>query len=669
MHHLSRFPHTVVATDLFIALSDGVRLFARVWRPETLDPVPAILEYLPYRLADGTAVRDALSHPYMAGHGYACVRVDMRGSGNSDGLLLDEYLPQEQDDALEVIQWLAAQPWCSGAVGMMGISWGGFNALQVAARRPPALKAVISLCSTDDRYADDVHYMGGALLVDNLRWASTMFGYQTRPPDPAVVGERWREMWQARLEAEPLLLRTWLRHQTRDAYWAHGSVCEDPAAITAACYLIGGWADGYSNAVPRMLSRLRCPRRGLIGPWAHKYPHFATPGPAYGFLQDALRWWDHWLKGVDRGAMDGPMLRWWQEDYCPPATDYAMRPGRWIAEPSWPSPNVRPASWHLAPGQLSRDVGAAGGAAIVASPQDTGEDGGVWCAYGSGGEQPGDQRRDDGQSTLFDSEPLAAELCLAGAPVLMATLAADRPDALLVARLCDVAPDGASQRVSYGVLNLTHRDGHLDPQPWPVGVAVMVRLQLNDCAHRFGAGHRIRLALSTSYWPLLWPSPEAATLRLDLAGCRLELPERAPVAADDALPALPEPEAATSLDRRFLRAPSPSHVVTRDQHGGGSAHEVRDDSGRTVIEGNGLDYELTSRDHFAIHPADPLSARGEVTFRMRLGRGDWQTRAVTRTVLTATHTDFLVEATLEAWDGDTAVANRRWHDTIPRNRV
>lgn len=666
MRHVATFPFQVDVRDVFVALPDGVRLFARVWRPIDAKPVPAILEYLPYRLADGTAVRDALTHPYLAGHGYACVRVDMRGSGNSDGLLLDEYLTQEQDDALAVIDWLVAQPWCSGAVGMMGISWGGFNALQVAARRPTALKAVISLCSTDDRYADDVHYMGGALLTDNLRWASTMLGYQTRPPDPAVVGERWRDLWRARLEAEPLLLRTWLRHQTRDAYWAHGSVCEDPAAITAACYLVGGWADAYSNAIPRMLERLTCPRRGLIGPWAHKYPHFATPAPAYGFLQDALRWWDHWLKGIDNGAMDGPMLRWWQEEFCPPATDYAARPGRWIAEPSWPSPHVHPTSWHLSPGVLGE---VAAGRVSVASPQDTGEDGGVWCAYGSSGEQPGDQRRDDGQSVVFDTAPLAHALGIAGAPVLVATLTADRPDALLIARLCDVAPDGSSLRVSYGVLNLTHRDGHAAPVTLALGTPVTVRLQLNDCAHLFPAGHRIRLSLSNAYWPLIWPSPASATLHLDLAASRLDLPHRPHVPADEALPALPEPEAAPPLARRFLRSPAASRTVTSDQHRGTSVSDSRDDTGRYVIKASGLEYELSSHESFAIHPADPLSARGEVTFQMRMGRGDWQTRAVTHTVLTATATDFVIEATLDAWDGDTPVASRRWHDIIPRNRV
>ena len=217
--------------NLWIPLSDGTRLAARLWLPEDAEraPVPALLEYLPYRKRDGTAERDALTHPYLAGHGYAAVRVDIRGSGESDGLLSDEYSLQEQDDALEVIAWLAAQPWCSGTVGMFGISWGGFNALQVAARRPPALKAIVTLCSTDDRYRDEVHYMGGAKLDAGFGWAGFFFADMCHPPDPALVGERWRAMWLTRLQNLPLLLERWLTHQHRDAYWRHGSA----AATTA----------------------------------------------------------------------------------------------------------------------------------------------------------------------------------------------------------------------------------------------------------------------------------------------------------------------------------------------------------------------------------------------------------------------------------------------------
>ena len=315
---VTQFPRIVREIEhTTIPLKDGTRLAARIWLPADAeaDPVPALLEYLPYRKRDGTHERDALTHPYLAGHGYASVRVDIRGSGESEGVLSDEYSQQELDDALEVIAWLAGQPWCCGAVGMFGISWGGFNALQVAALQPPALKAIVTLCSTDDRYADDVHYMGGAKLASaDLGWGGFFFADMCHPPDPLLVGGRWREMWLQRLENMPLFLERWLKHQRRDAYWQHGSVCEDFSAIRCPVFAVGGWTDGYSNAIPRLLEHLDVPRKGLIGPWAHGYPHFALPGPQIGFLQDMLRWWDYWLKGIDTGVMAEPILRAFMTD-------------------------------------------------------------------------------------------------------------------------------------------------------------------------------------------------------------------------------------------------------------------------------------------------------------------------------------------------------------------
>ncbi|MCB2174053.1 CocE/NonD family hydrolase, partial [bacterium] len=297
MKIIREFPHQIKKIEnVWIPMPDGVRLAARLWLPRDSEttPVPAILEYIPYRKRDSTRSRDTQIYSYFAGHGYAGVRVDIRGSGDSDGVLLDEYLQQELDDGLAILQWLERQPWCNGRIGMMGISWGGFNGLQIAALRPPQLKAVISVSSTDDRYADDVHHMGGCLLGDNLSWASTMFSYNSCPPDPAVVGGRWRDMWFARLRGSGLWLEKWLRHQRRDAYWRHGSVCEDFAAIQCPVMAVSGWADGYSNAVFRLLEGLSVPCRGLVGPWGHKYPHVGQPGPAIGFLQEAVRWWDTW---------------------------------------------------------------------------------------------------------------------------------------------------------------------------------------------------------------------------------------------------------------------------------------------------------------------------------------------------------------------------------------
>ena len=303
----------------------------------------------------------------------------------------DEYALQEQDDALEVIAWLAAQPWCSGAVGMMGISWGGFNALQVAARRPPALKAIITICSTDDSYRDDVHYMGGVPLRAGFGWASFLFGAMCHPPDPVLVGDRWRAMWLERLNNLPLFLEPWLRHQRRDDYWKHGSVCEDYGAIQCPVYAVGGWTDGYTNAIPRLLMHLAVPRKGLIGPWAHAYPYFALPGPQIGFLQEALRWWDHWLKNIETGVMDEAMLRAWMTESVEPASYHEELPGRWIAESTWPSPNTSVHRLFITDDGLQADSVRLT-PREVCSPQTVGKNGGAWCPFGRGGDQAGDQQ-------------------------------------------------------------------------------------------------------------------------------------------------------------------------------------------------------------------------------------------------------------------------------------
>jgi len=335
--------------DVGIVMSDGCRLSARIWMPENASthPVPAILEHLPYRKRDGTIYRDEITQPYFAARGYACIRVDMRGNGESEGLMEDEYLPQELNDACEVINWATQQSWCTGKVGMMGISWGGFNSLQVAALQPAGLEAIVTVCSTVDRFADDIHYKGGCLLNENIGWAANMLSYSSRPPDPELVGEQWMAMWQHRLENMPFLASTWLRHQARDAYWQHGSVCEDYSAIKAAVLSVGGWHDGYRNTIAHLVENLDSPVKGIVGPWIHKYPHYAAPQPAIGFLQECLRWWDRWLKNKDTGVENDADYRVWLMDSVTPKRWLDERPGRWVGEPTLPSPNITEQAFYI----------------------------------------------------------------------------------------------------------------------------------------------------------------------------------------------------------------------------------------------------------------------------------------------------------------------------------
>src|SRR6056297_3622269 len=657
--------------NAWIPMPDGVRLAARIWRPrdESLR-VPAIVEYIPYRKRFGTAVRDEIMHRYLAGHGYACVRVDLRGSGESEGVLEDEYLQQELDDGCAVLRWLAEQPWCTGKVGMMGKSWGGFNSLQIAALQPPELHAVVAVCASDDRFADDVHHMGGCLLGDNISWASVMFAYNSLPPDPALVGESWKSMWMQRLEGSGLWLGKWLRHQRRDDYWRHASISGDYDDVRCPVYAVSGWADGYSNAVFRMMEKLSVPRKGLIGPWSHKYPHEGIPGPAIGFLQELLCWWDHWLKGEENGIMDEPMLRVWMQDSVPPTTYYDERPGRWVAESAWPGPNVRARRLGLSRNRfLSPGESPAPGVHSLRSPLTVGLFAGKWCSYAAGPDLAHDQRHEDGGALVFQSDPLDQAVEILGQPVVELEVSADRPVAMVAARLSDVLPDGKATRVTYGLLNLTHRNSSEEPEPLEPGRRYRVPVKLNEAAHRFPAGHRLRVSVSTSYWPLAWPAPEAVRIHLHVEGCSLSLPVRPPRPEDDELHGFGEPVGAPPLERRVIEGGHHNWIVHTDLARDISTLEVINDSGRYVIRDIDLEVGAKALEWYSSRADDVGTARGETYWQRSLARGDWRIRTETRTILTSTPTHFHISATLDAWEGDKRVFSRNWDEAIERDLV
>ena len=671
----TEFPREIREIEhVWIPMSDGTRLSARIWLPVDAEqhPVPAILEYIPYRKNDFTALRDSIRHPYFAGHGYASIRVDMRGSGDSEGILYDEYLPQEQDDAIEVQNWIAEQSWCSGAVGMIGKSWGGFNGLQVAARRPEPLKTIITLCSTDDRYADDVHYLGGSLLAsDMLWWASTMLVYNGRPQDPLVVGEEWRSNWLERLEKTPPFVEEWVAHQRRDAFWKHGSVCENYADINIPVFAVGGWADGYTNAILRLLENLPGPRKGLIGPWAHEYPEVAVPGPNIGFLQECLRWWDYWLKGIDTGIMEEPMLRSWMQESIEPRVAYAERPGRWVAESSWPTPNVLPMDlWMSADQQLVSAPPAKPANVTVTSMQAHGLYAGVFCPFGQAGDLASDQRLENGLSVCFTSDPLEAPMEILGFPEVTVELSSDQPNAQLAVRLCDVAPDGVSTLVSWGMLNLTHRESHEHPTPLIPGERFTVVVRLNAIGHVLSAGHRWQVALAPTYWPHAWPSPEPVTLQV-MAGklTRLTLPVRPPQEADDALPPFEDPETAALMKRQILREGNRTREVQHDL----ITDEWRlvdfSDEGERRLLPNGIEYGSTNRNTYTITEGKPLSAQVCCEWTMKVGRGEWQTRLESISKMEADAKHFFIINELTAYEGEDQVFSKNWTCKIPRDLV
>jgi putative CocE/NonD family hydrolase len=546
---------------VWIPMADGVKIAARIWLPEDAEqnPVPAIMEYIPYRRRDGTRLLDETLHGYLASYGYACVRPDIRGSGDSEGLPQDEYLKQEQDDGVEIIAWLAKQPWCTGKVGMFGISWGGFSCLQVAARRPPALKAIITHCSTDDRSTDDPHFTGGCINECMVWWGAGHTTNGARPPDPAIVGSRWRDMWMQRLNNLDFYVGNWFSHQHRDAFWKHASVDENYSSITCGVYAVGGWVDPYRCTVMRMLAHLKCPRKGLQGLWGHFYPLEGDPGLAMDWMTEALRWWDHWLKGVDTGIMDEPMYRAWMQ------SEPAMRgmhevPGRWVAEDNWPSSRIKPSKHYLTDAGLQARPGAEV-VKILKSAQTIGITALRWYTYNMDLVLPSDRRMDDGRSLTFDWSPLKEGFEILGAPAVTLDLAVDKPVAFLYVRLNEVETDGVSKRVTYGVLNLTHRNGHEFPEPLEPGKRYCIHLPLQDCAHSFRAGTRIRVAVSTTYWPTIRPSPEAVTLTVHAGNSELELPVRPPRPGDAQLKPFGPVFVPANSGRTIIDEPSPPTAV------------------------------------------------------------------------------------------------------------
>ncbi|MCX7559059.1 CocE/NonD family hydrolase [Sulfitobacter sp. F26204] len=648
--------------DLGIHLSDGCRLSARIWKPADANenPVPVILEYLPYRKRDGTTARDALTHPWFAARGYACLRVDMRGNGDSQGLMHDEYAPQEQADAVEVINWLAAQPWCNGSVGMMGISWGGFNGLQVAALAPEPLKAVITLCSTVDRFADDIHYKGGCLLNENLGWGATMWSYSSRAPDPALRSD-WRKMWLERLEAEPFLPSVWLRHQRRDAYWKHGSVIEDYAAIKAKVLAIGGWGDAYKNAVPQLVEALP-DAKGIVGPWVHKYPHFAVPEPRIGFLQEALRWWDRWLKNDTNNVENDPDYRAYLMDGVRPATWYRQRPGRWIAENSGATSHLETRTLHLTDAGLATDPAPLG--QTISSPAHTGAAAGEYCAIWLGPEMPGDQRSDDGLSTTFDSAPLANDMDIVGAPRVSLCLTSDRPQAQIAVRLNHIHPDGASTRITYGVLNLSHRISAEVPTQMP-RESQQVTLTLDHIAYHVPAGHRLRVSISNAYWPLIWPSPQPGTLLLSQG--EITLPQR-PSGQKDEYRFEP-PTAADPWETIEIRPENHVRRQETDLVTGIVTLIIEDDFGKVRDADHGLINGSIARERWSIHPDDPCSARGECHWTDEIERDGIRLRTEARCAMTCDATHFHLKARIVAFENDKPVYERDVIDSIERDQM
>jgi putative CocE/NonD family hydrolase len=646
-----------VIENSWIPMPDGARLAARLWIPEGAEktPVPVVLEYIPYRMRDAYRRRDDRWGPQLAQYGIAYARVDVRGSGDSDGVIVDEYAPPELNDGVSVIAWLARQPWSNGSVGMRGISWGGINTLQVAAMAPPELKAIMPMGCCDIRYTDDAHYVGGALGLTNFQWGIGFKGVMSAPPDPEIVGPDWVEMWRRRVDATPAILAEWVSHQHYDAYWQRGSIAMNYQAIKCPVYVVDGWIDTYSNVVGR-----------LVGPWGHNYPDAVNPGPGLDWIYEEVRWWQQWLQGVDTGIMNEPMLR----AYMPYATPWQVYPkdlpGRWVAESVWPSHQLTTATWYLNSGSKLSHHAAKPESMRYVADKIVGLDKLQWLPFPPSG-MPTEQSEDDAKSAVFNSPPLDADIEIFGYPLARIRVASNVPVAKLAVRMTEVTPEGKSWLVSYGLLNLTHRTSHEHPSALTAGEFYDVDIKLFMVAHRFKRGHRIRIALSESLWPLVWPSPEIATLSFELGSSSITLPVRpAPGGTEAPFPIPVVPSTAQPFAGLMPRVPedsahrTPEGRITVKRETAEASYEVPD-IGTKLTRGFTELNEITE--------GQPNSGVWKQQTVGGFKRGDWDCRSTVDYELTSTPTAFVIKESLKLMKGEEVFFEQETVSTIERNLV
>ncbi|HEX6869183.1 MAG TPA: CocE/NonD family hydrolase, partial [Candidatus Limnocylindrales bacterium] len=418
----------VLERDVRIRARDGVELSANIWRPVSDEPMPAILEMIPYGKDNWRLASDMARGAYFAARGYALCRLDVRGTGSSFGVALDEYTADETRDGYDAVEWLAAQSWCDGAVGMWGISYGGFTAIQVAALRPPHLRAIVPVMATDDRYLDDVHYRGGCVTASELsQYAVSQVAMNAMPPEAAVRGGAWRTEWRERLEATPPWLFAWLRHQTDGPYWRQGSLAPDYDRISAAIFNVGGWNDSYVDPAFRMAARCPAPSRTLVGPWVHSWPHDAEPGPNLDELHEVVRFFDRHLRGEANGWDDEPPVVWFEREFAPPEPFPKAWPGRWRAATAYPHPSVEERAFAFGEGSLVA-AAAEPGVDVFRHVATTGTRGPL--SWGAGGAPNGlarDLRRDEDAGPTYTSEPLPEPLEILGVPEVVVHVAVDAP--------------------------------------------------------------------------------------------------------------------------------------------------------------------------------------------------------------------------------------------------
>jgi uncharacterized protein len=661
---MSRIQHAA------IPMADDLRLAVTLYFPDGEGPWPAVLEALPYRKDDVTA---SYRPEYMrlADAGYVVCRVDVRGTGSSQGVPTDEYPAAERTDLMTVIDWLSKQSWSAGPVGMYGTSYSGFNSIQLAMERPPALKAIIPIFATDDRYADDVHYFGGALKqLDLVDYPTYMIAMNALPPVPSIYGEGWREEWERRVHAAEPWVLTWLAHQRFDDYWQFGSLRPTYEAIECPTMIIAGWADGYRNNTFRTFEALMCPKRLIIGPWSHAAIDTCKPGPNHDLIPEHLRWWDHWLKGIDNGVDREPPIVLFAQRSTLPAPDRSEVRGEWRYEPIWPAERLSPSRLELAKAETNREDD---GPDELHVRGDVGWTAWISCAGAMPWGQPDDQRPDELHSLTYTWAPLEQELEILGHARLRVSVTSSAPIAYLSAKLCDVFSDGTSSLVTRGMLNLAHRDSRVEPTPLEPGRPVDIEFDLEATSWTFETGHRIRLDLAGADWPNAWAPPAPVSLIIDRSSGALTLPVLGGTSPAPERPVLAPPnlaEANQSPKEREKPADESTGWVKWSVAHEQLKHETR------AYAGSFGDYEAKGEvpsfvelydGVVSVSTDDPGAARSESEARFEMRWPEATCASATTMRIESDRDSYRVEIDLRVSEDGRELWHRRWEETFPRD--
>jgi len=650
-----------VRKNVLIPMSDGVRLAADLYAPldfsfEEGHPqvLPVVVEYIPYRKDDVAPHIDWRWYKPLPQSGYVVARVDCRGTGGSEGRAYDEYSEQEQRDGYALVEWIGSQSWCNGRVAMIGLSYGGFTAVQVAALAPPHLAAIVPIYFTDDRYADDSHYVGNLLRMyyDAGFYGPFMVAFNAMPPDPKSAETSWAEIWEDHLAHNEPYILNWLRHQQPGEYWKCGSVGPIADCIRCPVFMIGGWHDGYVNPPFRLYQKLTGEKKLLVGPWDHSLPDVAIPGPRIDYMREVVTWLDRWCTNVPSPLPAAPPIVVYMESYSPPDADMQEARGAWRAEWEWPPLGGKELVSYLDDGGFT---GAPTKSAVDLLAYEASV--GVCTGLFSGGLPfglPSDHRRDEAFSLNYTSEAITEDLHILGRPRVVVFVESDAAVFAISATLCEVGSDGSSRMVSKGIVraeSFEHQSDKFNGSP------AEVEVELNSVGWRFTRGNRIRLSIANSDFPNVWPTPEPAMCRVHRG---LAAPSRL------IMPVVPSDGSAVSpAFKPSIKAVTPASR---------SAYRVWEVT-ENVLEGTmRVSCHFT---HFAgSHPSElvacvnrsrPSEASMSGVFKMDKVVGGRSVSAVSSTMISSTSSCFHVTVTLSVQLDGLPFFTRHWTDSIPRD--